>query len=98
MGRLRRGHGVVRPCHLAEDGLGLLILRRRLDRTQHQLRAFEDAAERIVISSWNRSEFVIVAFSARYGQAEESLAEDINSAIHLLGANFAQVGRSIALL
>src|SRR5260370_27287373 len=98
VGRLRRWCGIARLGHLAEDGLGLLILRSRLDRTQHQLRAFEDAAERIVISGWNRIEFVIVAPSAGDRQAEESFAEHVDSAVHLLGANFAKVGGSIALL
>src|SRR6185369_4456444 len=82
----------------AEDGLGFLILGGRLDGAQHYLRAFEDAAQRIIISRRNRIELVIVAAGAGDGQAEECLAEDVDAAVHLFGADLAQVGRSIPLL
>ena len=92
------GGGIVRHRHPAEDCLGFLILGGRLDGAQHYLRAFEDAAERIVIGRRDRIELVIVAAGAGDGQAEERLAEDVDLVVHFVGADFAQIGRRIPLL
>jgi len=96
-GRDRQRRGFIR-LRDSRRMASTLILRGRLDRTPTPTACFRRCRRVNSIRRRNRIELVIVAARASDRQAEKGLAEDVDSAVHLLGANFAQVGRSIALL